>query len=192
MPYTIATPVQGQPISSGAFGIPVKNAIDDMDLRVAALETGQQAFIARARRITASGNVTTTETGVLRVDNVLVKAGSIIQVQTGPLNLDTDVAETVATARLRVAYSATTGTTATTSSGLIGTYRANQENASQSNVGTFNGFYIVAADGYISVLLSILRQAGTGNIVAFADASNPIDLVVQFGGADPGDTGVVI
>lgn len=192
MPYAIATPIGGQPVSAGAFGVPVKLAIDDIDDRISALETGSQAFIARARRTTSTGNVTTTETGVLRIDNVLVKSGSIIQVQTGPLNLDTDVAETVATARLRVAYSATTGTAATTSSGMIGQYRANQENATQSNVGTFNGFYIVSADGYISVLLSILRQAGSGNIVCFSDSTNPTDLVVQYGGADPGDTGVVI
>ena len=38
-PYTIATPVKGQQISSAAFGQAVKDAINDLHTRVAALET---------------------------------------------------------------------------------------------------------------------------------------------------------
>jgi hypothetical protein len=38
MPYTIITPIAGQNISASLFGIAVKNAIDNLDLRVGALE----------------------------------------------------------------------------------------------------------------------------------------------------------
>lgn len=39
MPYTIATPVSGQIASASLFGVAVKNAITDLDLRISALES---------------------------------------------------------------------------------------------------------------------------------------------------------
>jgi len=192
-PYVITTPVQGQPIPSVGFGQAVKNAINDLDSRALALETGSQSFIKRGRRNTSTGNVTTTETGILRIDNVPVRAGSIYQISTGELNLDTDVVGTIGTAKARAFYQATTGGVCTVANGTqFGLFRAYQDDATQSNVGNLSCVYIATADGYISVLLTIVRQGGTGNVVAFASSGEPLDLFIQYGGSDPGDTGVVL
>jgi hypothetical protein len=41
MTYTIGLPIQGQPISSGNYGIKVRDAINDLDTRVALIEAAQ-------------------------------------------------------------------------------------------------------------------------------------------------------
>lgn len=192
MTYTITTPVQGQPIPSAGFGKAVRDAILDLDTRVSALETAAQVVLKRGRRTTATGNVTTTETGFLRIDNIPVVAGGIYQFTTTNMNVDTTVSNDISDVRCRVAYSASTGTAATTSSTQIAHFRNTIDDASQSNVLPLNGFYIATADGYISLLLSVVRVTGTGNIVVFCSGSEILDFVVQFGGTDPGDTGVVI
>jgi len=190
-PYTIPTAVSQQPVPT-TFGASVKSAINDLDARVGTVESIQQVVIKRGRRTTATGNITTTETGFLRLDNIPVKAGNIYQINTTNINVDTSVDNDVGDVKLRVAFSASPGTNATTSSTQIARMRNTIDNLSQSNVLPMNAFYAATADGYISLLLSLVRLAGTGNLVLFASSTEIIDLVVQFGGPDPGDTGVVI
>jgi hypothetical protein len=55
MPYTIGLPIQGQPISSGNYGIKVRDAINDLDLRVAQIEASQ--ILPLSVRNTGSTNV---------------------------------------------------------------------------------------------------------------------------------------
>jgi hypothetical protein len=50
----IAAPVSGQPISAGMFGIPVRNAVRDLDVRVALLEAAQ--VLPLSLRGAAAGN----------------------------------------------------------------------------------------------------------------------------------------
>ena len=187
-PYTITPPVQGQPIPSVGFGQAVKNAINDLDARASAIEGSQQLVVARGRRITSTGNVTTTETGVLRIDNVTVKAGRLYQISTGPVNMDGSVDNDVGTVRIRVSTSGA----ATISSTLLGYMRQTIDNNTQSNVVNVNAWYLAPADATISILLSLIRQAGTGNLIIFGSASDILDMVVQYAGVDPGDTGVVL
>lgn len=191
-PYTITLPVKGQPIPSAGFGIAVRNAILDLDARVSKVESGQQSVVARTRRTTSTGTITTTETGVLRIDNIPVKAGSIYQLNTSNINIDTSVDNDVGDARIRIAYSATTGTLATTSSAQIGHFRNTIDNLAQSNTVPINCFYLATADGYVSIILTLQRIAGTGNLIVFCAGNEILDFVVQFGGADPGDTGVIL
>lgn len=191
-PYTITPPVQGQPIPSVGFGVAVKNAITDLDARASAIEGSQQLVIARGRRTTTTGNVTTTETGFLRLDNIPVKSGRIYQINTTNINMDTSIDNDVGDVRLRVAYSATTGTAATIASTLVAHLRNAIDSSVSSNILPMNAFYVASADGYISLLWSLVRVAGTGNLVIFATASDYVDFVVQFAGIDPGDTGVVL
>lgn len=44
-PYVIGTPVKGQPISASAFGVAVRDAINDLHTRVAVLETGADPLV---------------------------------------------------------------------------------------------------------------------------------------------------
>jgi len=184
----IGTPVQGQPVSSGAFGIKVRNYLINADARISAIEGNQQLVIKRGRRITSTGNVTTTETGVLRIDNIPVLAGRLYQISTGPINMDGSVDNDVGRVGIRTSQSGA----ATTSSTLSGYMRLTIDNNSQSNVVNANAWYLAPSDGMLSVLLTLVRQAGTGNIIIFGSASDILDLVVQFAGNDPGDSGVVI
>jgi hypothetical protein len=192
MTYTITPPVLGQPIPPVGFGEAVKDAIEDLDLRTAALETNAQTIVARGRRTTSTGSITTTETGALRLDNIPVVGGKIYRISTSAVNLDTSVANDIGSVRFRVAYSPTTGTAATIASTLVGFIRNTIDDAGSSNVIPASCFYMPSADGYISVLVSAIRNAGTGNLIIFAAVSEPFDLVIEFGGDDPGDTGVVI
>lgn len=191
-PYVITLPVRGQPVPPIGFGLAVKNAIEDLDGRTLALENGAQMVIARGRRITNTANFTTTEIGVLRIDNVPVQSGKIYRISTSGLNMDASVAGDVATARFRVAYGATPGTIANTSSPQVGQVRFAQDNITQSNIAPGQSFYVATADGYISVLLSAARVAGTGNFVFWCSTAEILDMTVEYGGDDPGDTGVVI
>jgi hypothetical protein len=191
-PYTITTPVKNQPIPSAGFGLAVKNAINDLDTRAGALETNAQSIIARARRITAKSGITTTETPVLRLDNIQVKAGRIYQINTSGVNIDGSVANDIGSLIMRIAYSATIGTSATIASSQYGQVRSVADDPTNSNLVPLNAFYIATADGYISILLSAIRVAGSGTIQIYAAANEILDFVVQFGGTDPGDTGVVL
>lgn len=192
MTYTITTPVPNQPIPSSGFGIAVRNAILDLDSRVATLEAASQSLLARGRRITSTAGVTTTETGFLRIDNIPVLAGKVYQFLTTNMNVDTTVSNDIADVRLRLLYSASPGSPATTSSTQICHMRNTVDDATQSNVLPLNGFYVPSADGYISVLLSVVRVSGSGSIVVFCSGSEILDFTIQDIGTDPGDTGVVI
>lgn len=192
-PYVIQTAVQGQPASASLFGLAVKNAIVDLDSRVGALETGQQAYIKRGRRTTVPATVNLTETGILRIDNIPVRAGCIYNISTAELNLDVDSNNTIAVGRIRQFYQATSGGVCTVGNGtLVSLNRMTQPNAAQSNVTTMNGIYIATADGFISALFTIVVQSGSGGITFFAAPTEPFDMFVQFGGIDPGDSGVVL
>jgi hypothetical protein len=64
-PYTITTPVLGQPIPSAGFGIPVKNAINDLDTRVNAVALLAPLYDQRTSDSATIG--TTTLVSVLQV-----------------------------------------------------------------------------------------------------------------------------
>jgi hypothetical protein len=191
-PYTITTPVQGQPIPSVGFGVAVKNAINDLDSRMSTVEGSQQLVLKRARRTTSTGSVTTTETPFLRLDNIPVASGRIYQINTTNINLDTSIDNDIGDVKCRVAFSSTTGTLATIASTQLTHMRNTIDSAAQSNVLPMNAFYIAPSDGYISLLLSLVRVTGTGNLIIFASSTEILDFVVQYAGIDPGDTGVVL
>ena len=196
MVYGIVNPTGGQNVSASQFGQKVKAAIDDLDLRVSSVEGNQQRVLKRGRRITDRTGIATTEVGILRVDNCPVLAGTMYRISTSSINLDIDPNTTpageVQTAILRVAYSATTGTLATTTSPEIGRIRMNLADASQGPVLPAQGFYFAAADGYISVILTSFRQAGSATLKIAASSTVPLDLTIEYAGDDPGDTGVVL
>lgn len=169
----------------GGDEIVVGDVNDLLDDEVSPLPQG---IIARGRRTTSTGNVTTTETGALRVDNIPVYAGRVYRISTSNINMDTSVDNDAARAAIRY----TTSGTATTSSTLGNYMRCTIDSASQSNVHNLIMYYAPSADGTLSILLTLLRQAGTGNIIFFCSGTDIMDLVVEDLGIDPGDTGTVI
>jgi hypothetical protein len=147
-----------------------------------------QGVIKRGRRTTSTGNITTTETGVLRVDDIPMYAGRLYKISTSNMNIDTSVDNDVVRAGLRLSTSGA----ATITSTLIGYLRETIDSAAQSNAFSVTAFYTPGADVTASVLLSFIRQAGSGNIILFGSATDICDLVIEDMGLDPGDTGVVI
>lgn len=144
--------------------------------------------VARGRRTTATGNITTTETGVLRLDNIPVYAGRLYRISTSNINMDTSVADDVGTCRIRISTSGA----ATTSSTQIANIRQVIDNATSSNIVPLNTFYAPSSDATLSVLLSAVRVSGTGNLLIFCSGTDILDMVVTDEGDDPGDSGVVI
>jgi hypothetical protein len=190
--YTdIQIPVGGQPASSSLFGVKVRDYIIDLNSRVTPLETSNQRIVKRGRRTTPTGAITTVETGVLRVDNIPVVAGGIYRISTSNINMDTTVANDIGTVRCRVA-TGPLNTAATTASAQIGQMRDTLDDATNSNVTPLQCFYVATADTYLSVLLSAVRVTGTGNLVIFCSSVDILDLTIEFAGADPGNTGVVL
>lgn len=145
--------------------------------------------IARARRTTATGNVTTTETGVLRLDSIPLIAGHQYEICTSDINVDSSVANDVAVCRFRIDV---TGASATITSTLIQQMRQTIDSAADSNIIPMQAFYHPSADETLSVLLSLLRVSGTGNIIVHASSVEILDLCVIDHGIAPSDTGVVI
>lgn len=146
----------------------------------------------RGRRTAAKTGITTTETGVLRVDDSPVVNGHLYGILVTNANLDVSAANDVVDAKVRLAYSVSAGTPATTASTQIASIRAFQGNATDSTKIPGVCFYPATADGFISVLLSLVRTQGSGTEQWFCSGTDIQDLVIFDMGVDPGDTGVVL
>lgn len=147
-------------------------------------------IIGWGQRNTGS-SLTATEVGVLRLDNLIIKAGDIYRFWTSPLLFRTDTAGGNPVANLRISTSgvATTASTQLTQAyDIVGTTPANANMMTKG----INFLYQSASDQSASLLLSIARFSGTGNVLINAGASIPIQLVAEWIGADPGNTGVAL
>jgi hypothetical protein len=183
----INNPAQGNvAVARDTSGVYIYNG-SSWDLITTAADA-KKGIIARGRRTSSTGNVTTTETGFLRIDNIPVVSGRAYRIMTNGINLDTDTSNDVGTVRLR----ASTSGTATTSSTLLSYFRNTIDNNSQSNIIPLSGMFIAGSTGNLSVLLSVQRQAGSGNLVIFCTATDYLDFWVEDMGVAPSDTGVVI
>ena len=145
--------------------------------------------IARGRRTTATSTVTTTETGVLRLDSVPLVGGHAYKIAMSDINMDTSVANDVGVVRFRID---TTGAAATTTSTQIQQMRNTIDNATDSNVIPMQAFYHPASDETLSVLFSLQRTSGTGNLIVFCSSVDILDMHIIDLGVAPADTGVVI
>jgi hypothetical protein len=76
MPYDIGLPIQGQPISSGSFGVPVKNAIDDLDARMSIVESN----LVLPSPVNAFGNGTNAVTAAAGVWQTLASANAVANI----------------------------------------------------------------------------------------------------------------
>lgn len=142
--------------------------------------------IRRGRR--ASSTATTTgELAVLRVDGIPVTAGRTYRIWTNSVAAISTVAGDNAGVRFRVS---TTGA-ATTASTILDTGVG--YSAGASTAASIIAKYTPAATGSLSLLLSVLRIAGTGACSIVVNSGNPeIEIFVEDMAVDPGDSGVVL
>lgn len=142
----------------------------------------------RGARTTNSATTTgATEAGVLRIDNLDLKAGKAYEVRTGNLRYDL----TVPTDRPKATLRYSSAGAATNTSTEIGRWEV------ASNLGDLNSggqvvgwIYPTADEPTASVRLSVVRATGTGTVTVVADPGHGIQLHVFCHGTDPGDTGV--
>jgi hypothetical protein len=100
---SIALPVPGQPISSGTFGINVRNAIFDLDARISSVDTSSNTGKVYS---TANLNLTTTsEVAALTLTGMTFKAGLAYEA-TFRMGLVTAASSTMVNMRVRK-YNAT-------------------------------------------------------------------------------------
>ena len=149
-----------------------------------------KGIVARGRRTTNSSTTTsTTGIGVLRIDDVPVKAGRLYRIYTGPLAVVSTVAGDIP--RAKVTFT-TDGSTPTASSTTLDGTQTNGviDTNSQSNNDVISALYAPAGDEILSLLLCVLRGSGTGNASINGTAPNIIELVIEDIGVDSGDVGV--
>ncbi len=142
-------------------------------------------IIARGNRTTSS-TTTTTEQGVLRLDDIPVYAGRTYKIWTTPLQLDTTVANDVVRANIRYTED---GSTPGTSSTVLQWCQSRADDATNPNTVEITQDYSPAADALLSLILTVARTSGTGNVSILAAATSPICLVVEDLGLDSTDTG---
>jgi hypothetical protein len=151
-----------------------------------AMNTNPQGVVGWGERTTNS-STTSTETGVLRVDNISCVSGRWYQIFTSALPL----ASTVANDSVRAAIRYAIGATATTSSTQLDFVQLQQPNTSIPPAISLVSTPFLTA-GTLSVLLSVSRQSGTGLVQILAGATFPVDLFVVDMGVAPSNTGVAL
>lgn len=152
---------------------------------VAAAHIGVLAYGFR----TTSSSGTTGETSVLRLDNIPIFPGRLLRASTATsLIFNSTVAGDLIEARL---YHSFTGT-AVTGGIPFGVVSNNSRTAggAQFTDGVIGYLPTGTATGNLSVLLTILRAAGTGTVNFPASATYPIWIVVEDLGVDTGNAGI--
>lgn len=159
------------------------------DVTADKLNRATEKVIARGRRTTTSGNSTGSSVAILRLDDVAVRAGYLYVIRTNSLAISTSVANN--TVRAEIRYT-TDGSTPSTSSTIIpgGVTQQVPESTTQSDNSSIHCLYAPGSDETLSLLLCVTRTTGSGNGFIFADATNVIEMWIEQGGEDPGDTGV--
>jgi len=144
--------------------------------------------VARGRRETNS-STTTTEVAVMSLDGIAVKAGRSYRCSTSPVQCDSSVA----TDTVRVYFRYATGAdTPTTSSTVLQWNQIRLSDAAVTEGITLDTRYHPASDGVLSLLLSVNRSAGSGNVGLVGSAEYPIEMFVDDMGPDPGNTAVAL
>jgi hypothetical protein len=145
---------------------------------------------ARGRRTTSTATFTGTTTGVLRIDNVPLKAGRLYRVEVDTLTVRGSIALDGILSMVRFS---TTGAATTTSTILAGAQNYCRVPAAASGFTVRIGTRVEpAADATYSFLLTAIRSAGAGNVDIYCDTDAVLELSVEDIGLAVGNTGVVI
>jgi hypothetical protein len=145
-------------------------------------------IIARGNRTTSSGT-TTSEVGVLRLDDVPLIAGQLYLIMTSSLALNSTTSGDAIGGTLR--YTTDGSTPNATSSARLASVHALA--GSSSPALPLVAKFVPASNLAFSVVLTVVRWSGSGTVSMIADANHPdIDLMIISSGAAPADTGTDI
>jgi hypothetical protein len=148
-------------------------------------------LIANGWRTTSTAT-TTSEIGVLRIDDVPIYEGRCYEISTSPLSGYADT--TSEFFEFRIKYT-TDGSTPTTSSSTIpgGISVDSQSNTySSTSYGPIFATYRPPADQTLSLLLTIRRITGGGNVQSIADATYVTEMRIKDVGPALANMGVAI
>lgn len=153
-----------------------QNLADDVD---AVLTTRAGVIIAHWTRTTNKQRTAAgAEIGVIRIDNIAFKAGIHYTIETNALALNV-VSGELGVAKFRLA---TGGVIATTASAQIGAAQGGASSATLAalvNSPIMVAEYLPGADTVGSVLLTLDRQSGTGDVFMLGSATQPIIVMVK-------------
>jgi hypothetical protein len=142
--------------------------------------------IAWGRRTTISSTSTSsTALGVLRIDNIALKAGRAYTIATGTLH----PTSTVNTDNIRLEIRISTSGTATTSSSVLVGAQAYEV---YGNTSMLRAKYVPGADQTVSILLCVARESGTGNVQLYADGTRITEMDVIDDGPSVSNTGTAV
>lgn len=153
-----------------------QNLADDVDLL---LTSRVGVVIARWTRTTTKQRTAAgAEVGVARIDNIPFKAGIYYTCETNALALN-PVSGELGVAKFRLA---TGGATATTASAQIGAAQGGASSATLAalvNSPILIAEYAPGADTVGSVLLTLDRQSGSGDVFMLGSATQPIIMMIK-------------
>jgi len=145
------------------------------------------AVLAWADRQSDSSS-TTSEVGVLRLPVGAVPAGQALHISTSSLRVFSD-ANDIAICALRYT---TDGTAPTTGSPIMATSITRPTNTSYPESKTIVAIYTPAVAVTLTLLLTVSRYVGAGNVKLHGGAAYPIAITVYASGTGVSDTGVDI
>lgn len=126
-----------------------------------------------------------TELGVVRLNTVTLYGGYRYKILTSPLCISTVSGET---GKANLRYS--TSGTATTADTILGCVEANTNTAFRPvQTPTLALTYAPGSDVTFSCILTVLRSGGSGNVTLNGASDQAIELWIECGGPDTGDTG---
>lgn len=136
---------------------------------------------------------TTTEALTMAIDNIPVRAGKLYRVSASIINMLPSVVNDVPGVRIR--YNETTPVSVANGTS-IALFRQKQTETAQTDVGTVFGYYAPGSDlTTFSVGLTLARFGAGGSstgVRLYGTAGDPVDLVVELLGDDPGVSGRII
>lgn len=137
---------------------------------------------------TSSSTATTTEQEVLRLDGVDLKSGKRYEFKTNTVQPVSSIANDYVAIKLRYV---TGGATATSSSTALVVSQLRITGASGNETTQAVVTYAPSGgDEELSLILTVARVSGTGNVSITGASTNPIELMVIDLGPDPGNTGM--
>lgn len=148
-----------------------------------------EQFLARGQRTTDA--TTTAINGVVRLDDIPLRAGRTYRISTSPLHLSSTVANDHG--EVLVVHT-TDGSIPTTASAILPGARA-QAHITNTGFGETISMmvtYTPAGDETLSLLLCLQRADGSGTITLTGTNDFQIELMVEEVGDDVGDTGIDI
>ena len=184
--FPIVALVDGE-VLDPAWILDITDTANDHQTRLETLET---APVLKAIGIrTSNSSTTTTEVGVLRIDDIPILSGHRYKIETNSITLHSTVANDVVRATLRYT---TDGSTPTTSSTQLCDAQLSAVNTTFPATSIASGSYVPGSNQTLSVLLTVSRQTGSGNAQLLGSSTFPIEIYINDLGPDSGDVGVDI